>query len=94
VITSDAMADNSPLWKLVKREVDQAMLDAIAAEYPKGRLLLVATTDLDARQAVLWNMTKIAASRDPQALELFHSIMIASAAIPGAFPPRDDRRRS
>jgi predicted acylesterase/phospholipase RssA len=94
VITSDAMADNSPLWKLVKREVDQAMLDAIAAEYPKGRLLLVATTDLDARQAVLWNMTKIAASRDPQALELFHSIMIASAAIPGAFPHRDDRRRS
>ena len=87
VITSDAMADNTPLWQLVKREVDQAMLDAIAAEYAKGRLLLVATTDLDARQAVIWNLTKIAASRDPRALELFHSIMIASAAIPGAFPP-------
>jgi len=64
------------------------MLDAIAVEYTtKGRLLLVGTTDLDAQQAVIWNMTKIAASDDPKALELFRTIMIASASIPGAFPP-------
>jgi predicted acylesterase/phospholipase RssA len=86
-ITSDALADNEPLWKLVESAVDQALLDAIAREYEKGRLLLVATVDLDARQSVLWNMTKIAASRDPKALDLFRSILIASAAIPVAFPP-------
>ncbi len=86
-LTSDAMADNSPLWGRVGQEVNQAMLDAIAKEYEKGRLLLIATVDLDARQAVLWNMTKIAASRDPGALHLFRSLMIASASIPGAFPP-------
>jgi predicted acylesterase/phospholipase RssA len=87
-ITSDALADNAPLWQLVENVVDQALLDAIAAEYnDKGRLLLVATVDLDARQSVLWNMTKIAASDDPKALELFRSVMIASAAIPGTFPP-------
>jgi hypothetical protein len=50
-------------------------------------LLFVATVDLDARQTVLWNLTKIAASKDPKALDLFRSLMIASAAIPGAFPP-------
>lgn len=86
-LTSDALADNRPLWRLVEREVDQAFLDAVAAEHGKGRLLLIATTDLDARQSVLWNMTKIAHSGDPSALALFRSIMIASAAIPGAFPP-------
>ncbi len=86
-ITSDALADNAPLWKLVEKAVDQSLLDAIAGEYKKGRLLLVATVDLDARQSVLWNMTKIAASRDPKALDLFRSILIASAAIPVAFPP-------
>lgn len=86
-LTNDAMADNRPLWNRVSKEVDRPLLDAIAREYQKGRLLLVATVDLDARQAVLWNMTKIAASRDPKALDLFRSIMIASAAIPGAFPP-------
>ncbi len=86
-LTNDALADTAPLWRLIEKEVDQALLDAIAREYAKGRLLLVGTVDLDARQAVLWNLTRIAASRDPQALTLFRSIMIASAAIPGAFPP-------
>ncbi len=85
--TKDAIADNSPLWGIIEREVDQALLDSIAAEHLKGRILLIATVDLDARQAVLWNMTKIAASQDPKALHLFRSIMIASAAIPGTFPP-------
>lgn len=87
VLNSDAMADNAPLWKRVGQEVDRPLLDAIAREYEKGRLLLVATADLDARQAVLWNMTKIAVSPDPKALDLFRSILIASASIPGAFPP-------
>jgi predicted acylesterase/phospholipase RssA len=87
-IFSDAMADNSPLWRLLEKYVTRELLDAIAAEYTsKGRLLLVGTTDLDAQLPVIWNMTKIAASRDPKALELFRTLMIASAAIPGAFPP-------
>jgi hypothetical protein len=86
-VFDDAMADNKPLWNVVKTKVDGAMLDAIGAEYKKGRLLLVATTDLDARRPVIWNLTKIAASGHPKALELFRSLMIASAAIPGAFPP-------
>ncbi|MCG7588638.1 patatin-like phospholipase family protein [Photobacterium sp. OFAV2-7] len=86
-ITSDAMADNSPLWQLIEKEVDESLLKAIAAEHEKGRILLVSTVDLDARHSVIWNLTKIAASGDPKALNLFRSIMIASAAIPGAFPP-------
>lgn len=32
-------------------------------------------------------MTAIAASKDPDALALFRKVLIASAAIPGAFPP-------
>ena len=86
-LTSDAMADNHPLWQLIAKYADQALLDVIAAEYAKGRLLLVGTTDLDARRGIIWNLTKIAASRDPKALDMFRTLMIASAAIPGAFPP-------
>ena len=86
-VTSDALADNKPLWHQVEEVVDQAFLDAMAVEHEKGRILLIATTDLDARHAVLWNMTKIAASGHPRALPLFRSIMVASAAIPAAFPP-------
>jgi hypothetical protein len=86
-IFDDAMADNSPLKKLVKRLATQEMLDAIAVEHEQGRILLVGTTDLDAMRPVIWNIGKIAASRHPKALELFQEILVASAAIPGAFPP-------
>jgi hypothetical protein len=86
-IFKDSMADNTPLFNLMKKYINQEMLAAIAAEYEKGRLLLIATTDLDAERAVIWNMGKIAASGDPNALELFQRILLASAAIPGVFPP-------
>lgn len=86
-LSSDALADNAPLGRLLDRYVTQDLLEAIAREYAKGRLLFIATTNLDSRQAVIWNMTRLAASEHPNALHLFHQIMLASAAIPGAFPP-------
>jgi hypothetical protein len=86
-LTSDALADTAPLRELLGRHVDRALLDAIAREYEKGRELWISTANLDARRRVIWNMTRIAASGHPRALELFHDVMIASAAIPGAFPP-------
>jgi len=87
VFLQDALADTTPLAELLKVHVDQQMLEAIAAEYAKGRLLLIGTTNLDARRPVVWNVTKIAATGRPEAVELVRKIMLASAAIPGAFPP-------
>ncbi len=84
---SDALADNAPLKHLVAGYVTADMLKEIAAEYAKGRILLIGTTNLDARRPVIWNIGKIAASGNPKALELVQEILIASAAIPGAFPP-------
>jgi predicted acylesterase/phospholipase RssA len=72
---------------MVRRIVDQPLLDAIAAENEKGRILLVGTTDLDAHRPVIWNVGKIAASHNPRALKLVQDLLVASAAIPGAFPP-------
>lgn len=86
-ILYDALSDNTPLRKTIARYVNRAMLDAIAAEHAKGRLLLIGTTNLDARQPIIWNVGKLAASGHPKALELLRDIMVASAAIPGAFPP-------
>jgi predicted acylesterase/phospholipase RssA len=86
-VFDDALADNAPLARLLKKYVTEDLLKEIAREHERGRLLLISTTNLDARQAVIWNMGKIAASGQPGALALFHKIMLASAAIPGAFPP-------
>jgi hypothetical protein len=86
-VENDGMADNQPLWGLISKHVDQALLAAIAEQHANGRILLIGTTNLDARQPVIWNMGNIAASGAPGALDLFRSILLASAAIPGAFPP-------
>jgi hypothetical protein len=76
-----------PLRALVERYVDEALLAAVAAEYAKGRVLLVATTDLDSQRGVSWDLGAIATQASPEALALFRDVLIASASIPGAFPP-------
>jgi predicted acylesterase/phospholipase RssA len=86
-LTSDAMADTSPLWDLVRKHFTQDLLADIAREHAKGRELFIGTTNLDERRPVLWNVGKIASVGTPEALDLVRSILIASASIPGAFPP-------
>jgi hypothetical protein len=86
-VENDGMADNQPLWGLISKHIDQSLLDAVAEQHRRGRILLIGTTNLDARQPVIWNMGNIAASGAPGALDLYRSILLASAAIPGAFPP-------
>ena len=87
VLFGDALSDNEPLKELVRKVITAQMLEEIATEHAKGRMLLVATTNMDARRPVIWNMTKIAASSKENKLHLFQEILVASAAIPGAFPP-------
>ena len=84
---SDALSDTTPLFELISQYVDDRMLAAIASEYRKGRLLLIGTTDLDAQRPVIWNIGAIAESGRPGAIELVRKILLASAAIPAAFPP-------
>ncbi|MEI6002527.1 patatin-like phospholipase family protein [Paraburkholderia bengalensis] len=86
-VLSDAMADNRPLLTLTRKFVTEDMLKEIAAEYAKGRMLLVATSDLDARRGIIWDMGKIATYGGPKALDLFIKVLVASTSIPGAFPP-------
>jgi hypothetical protein len=87
LITGAALADTEPLAKLIAKYIDRRMLAEIAAEYRKGRVLLIGTTNIDAERPVVWNMGEIAASGHPEALDLFRRVIRASAAIPGAFPP-------
>jgi len=86
-VNNDAMADNRPLSSLISRSIDQTLLSRVAEEHQKGRILLVGTTNLDARHPVIWNMGTIAASGDPKAPDLWRTILLASAAVPGALPP-------
>ena len=84
----ESIADTTPLRNLVAKYVDREFLKEIAAEYERGRLLTIGTTNLDAKRPVVWNMGAIARHYDdPAAVQLFRDVIIASAAIPGLFPP-------
>jgi hypothetical protein len=83
----DAVVSTAPLTDLIAKQIDRARLEAIAAEYRKGRRFYVGTSDLDAGRAVVWDMGAIAASGHPDALNLFRKVLLASASIPVAFPP-------
>lgn len=88
VSPSPSLADNSPLEKLVAKEVDAKMLRRIAEEHRKGRRLIIGTTQFNAQRLVIWNMGAIASSHSPEALKLFHQIMVASSSLPVSFPPQ------
>lgn len=86
-LAQNALSDTAPLYETISHYVTEELLARIAAEYNKGRLLLIQTTDLDAGMPSIWNIGAIAASRDPRALDLIRHILLASASIPAAFPP-------
>ena len=49
--------------------------------------MLIGTTNLDYQRGVIWNIGAIAASGKPGAIELVRKLLLASAAVPGLFPP-------
>lgn len=86
-VNSDALLDSKPLHRTIAKYIDNRILDKIANEYRKGRLLLISTTNLDLGKLVIWNIGAIAASGHPQRLELIRKVILASTAVPGVFPP-------
>jgi predicted acylesterase/phospholipase RssA len=76
-----------PLEALVRSYVTDELIRAVAAEHAKGRRLLVATTNLDTEQLIVWDMGAIASHGGPAARRLFAEVLVASASIPGVFPP-------
>jgi predicted acylesterase/phospholipase RssA len=76
-----------PLVELADQYITQDLLRSVAAEAARGRQLLVATTDLDKEQTVIWNLGVIAAQGGESARRLFRDVIVASSSIPGVFPP-------
>jgi Patatin-like phospholipase len=87
LLGGEGLASNAPLAQVIAGYVDEDFLKQVAHENARGRRLLIGTTNLDAQRPVIWDMGKIASSGDPRALELFRNVLLASAAIPGVFPP-------
>jgi hypothetical protein len=73
---------------LVDHFIDDAVLNAVAAEHRKGRRLFVATTNLDTQQNIVWDLGAVAVTGGDDAMRLFRDVLVASACLPGLFPPK------
>lgn len=87
LLGGESLADTGPLMKTIQRYADASLLDAIGEEHNKGRRLLIGTTNIDLGRPVIWDIGAVANSGLPNRVELFQKILLASAAIPGMFPP-------
>ncbi|MBU8545077.1 MULTISPECIES: patatin-like phospholipase family protein [Roseomonadaceae] len=87
LVSGVALTDTTGLANRIAHYVDAALLAKVAAEYRRGRLLFVGTTNLDYGRPMIWNMGAIAASGHAGAVQLFRDVIRASAAVPIAFPP-------
>lgn len=87
LLWSDAAASSKPLQSIIDDRIDCDVLTQVAAAHAQGRRLYVGTTNLDQKQLVIWDMGAIASSGRPNALQLYRTVILASASVPGFFPP-------
>jgi predicted acylesterase/phospholipase RssA len=76
-----------PLEELVEHYLSDELIQAVAREAASGRLLLVATTNVDTGETVIWDLGSIALNGGSRAKTLFRDVLVASASVPGMFPP-------
>lgn len=87
VFFGSSVYSGKPLQQLVDSYASDEMIQAVAREAAKGRLLLVATTDVASGDRVVWDLGAIARNGGPNARTLFRDVLVASASVPGMFPP-------
>ncbi|WP_420133261.1 patatin-like phospholipase family protein [Rhodopseudomonas sp.] len=86
-IFGSGLFGNKRLRELVAQYISEDFVASVAAEYAKGRMLFVVTTNLDSQRSVIWDLGRIAALRTPESLNLFRDVVAASASLPAVFPP-------
>ena len=87
VIFDSSVYRGRPLEELVDHYLSDELIQAVAREAASGRLLLVATTNVDTGETVIWDLGSIAMNGGPSAKALFRDVLVASASVPGMFPP-------
>jgi predicted acylesterase/phospholipase RssA len=87
VIFDSSVYRGRRLEQLVDHCLSDELIRAVAREAASGRLLLVATTNIDTGETVIWDLGSIALNGGPGARALLRDVLVASASVPGMFPP-------
>jgi len=83
--------DAAPLERMLSASLTDDLIADVAAQHKRGARLLVMATNLDTARAQVFDLGEIASAPMPLAQRrgCMTEVMLASAAIPGVFPPRN-----
>ena len=85
---NSAVYDASVLHNRIKESISASLVQEISDKSKENKVLLVGATNLDYGSMRVWDLGGIATANDTkQSRELITERLIASSAIPGAFPP-------
>ncbi|MGL6076397.1 MAG: patatin-like phospholipase family protein [Fimbriiglobus sp.] len=84
---ASSFASSEPLKNLITETITPEILTDLAQAHAEGRRLFIGTTNLDTKRLCVWDVTTIAASNRPDKKELIRDIFLATASVPGEFPP-------
>lgn len=83
-LLDDALASSAPMKRLIDAYLPDDVIADVARAHRNDRRLMVLTSNLDSGQGVVWDMGAIASAEQA---DLFRGVTLASASIPGLFPP-------
>lgn len=83
----ESFADTSGLRQEVEKTLTEDRIVRIAEESRTDRTLIIGTTDLDLGLPRAWSLGSEAEHLQRGGIKRIHDILMASAAIPGIFPP-------
>jgi predicted acylesterase/phospholipase RssA len=86
-IFGDALSSTAPLRKRLDRSITPQMIAKVAEEARQGRRLYVGSVGLDDGTFKPWDLTAIALQGGEAARQRYIDALMASTAIPVAFPP-------
>lgn len=88
--SAPSAASVEPLERFVEERLTDDMIAEIEDRHDAGRGLFILATDLDSTEAVIFDLGQMAALDQPVETKraCMTEAMLASAAIPGLFPPR------
>ncbi len=87
VLFGNSVYSSALFAKKINDIMDKDLMAKIAEEHAKGRRLYVGTSDLDAQEFVIWDMGALASRGNPDSLNMFRKIILASCSFPAMAPP-------
>lgn len=85
---ANSLVKGDKFANFIEETYSSSIIEAIANEHRKGRRLQIGTTHFDSGRQMIWNLGRIAASDLPEKEAIIRKILVASASIPGFFPPQ------